>query len=82
MDHRLTEGATNRGWQRVLPVGPHGIQPYVQISCSARGLPAGLQVLIAVLARVARSAMASAHWAATSIAARPMLWATAPRAQG
>ena len=40
-------------WQRVLPVGPHGIQPYVQTS-RAGGRPIGrLHGLVGLLAVVA-----------------------------
>ena len=52
MDDRFDREFYRSQWQRVLPVGPHGIQPYVQTSRRARGLPTGRQGLIGLLAAV------------------------------
>jgi hypothetical protein len=65
-------------WQRVLPAGPHGIQPYVR----TRGLPTGRQGLIGLLAAIARGAIALGRWAASGIATRPPAATIAPRALG
>ena len=62
MDDRFDREFYRSMWQRVLPVGPHGIQPYVRTSRRARGLPTGRQGLIGVLAAVARSRHRARAW--------------------
>jgi hypothetical protein len=64
----------------VLSLGPHGIQPYVRISRNARGL--GLDRLVALVGALAWGLTASARWAASGLASRPMSLTTVPRAQG
>jgi hypothetical protein len=42
MDDRFDQEFYRSAWRRVLPVGPHGIQPYLPTSGTARALPAAL----------------------------------------
>jgi hypothetical protein len=69
-------------WQHVLPLGPHGIQPYVQTSRGAGGLSAGLHGLITLLSALARELGTFGRSAASGLAPRPMASMTAPRVQG
>ena len=69
-------------WQRVLPAGPDGIQPYVRTARRAHGLPTGRQGLIGLLAVMARGAIALGRWAARGFATRPLALPIAPRALG
>jgi hypothetical protein len=68
-------------WRRVLPVGPHGIQPYLPSSGAARCLPAALYGPVGLVGAVARSVGALVRWATLGITAQPR-GTTAPRAQG
>jgi hypothetical protein len=82
MDDRFDQEFYQSAWQRVLPAGPHGIQPYVRTARRARGLPTGRQGLIGLLAAITRGAIALGRWAARGIATRPMALPIAPRALG
>jgi hypothetical protein len=82
MDDRFDQEFYGSTWRRVLPVGPHGIQPYVQTSRTARDLPAGLHGLIGLLAAAARGVIALGRWAVVGMATRPLPLTIAPRAQG
>ena len=72
MDDRFDQEFYRSTWQRVLPAGPHGIQPYVRTARRARGLPTGRQGLIGLLAAVARGVIALGRWAASGLATRPL----------
>jgi hypothetical protein len=72
MDDRFDQEFYRSGWQRVLPAGPYGIQPYVRTSGAAAG----------VIWRLGAVASALGRWAASGMATRPMWLTTAPRAQG
>jgi hypothetical protein len=82
MEDRFDQEFYQSAWQRVLPVGPYGIQPYVRTARRARGLPTGVQGLIGLVAAVARAASALGHWLVSGMAARPLPLTTAPRGQG
>jgi hypothetical protein len=82
MDHRFEEEFYRSAWQRVLPAGPYGIQPYVRTARRARGLPTGRQGLIGLLAPAARGVVALGRSAVMGMATRPLPLTTAPRAQG
>jgi hypothetical protein len=82
MDDRFDQEFYRSEWQRVLPAGPYGVQPYVRTARCARGLPTGVQGLMGLVAAVARAFIALGRWAAVGMAARPMPLTTAPRAQG
>jgi hypothetical protein len=82
MDDRFDQEFYRSTWQRVLPAGPHGIQPYVRTARRARGLPTGRHGLIGLLAAIARGAVALGRWAARGIATRPQAVTIAPRALG
>ena len=81
MDDRFDQEFYRSAWQRVLPVGPHGIQPYLPTSGTARALPAALHGLVGLVGAVARGVGALGRGAALGIAAQPM-GTIAPRAQG
>jgi hypothetical protein len=76
MGNRFEQEFYRSTWQRVLPAGPYGIQPYVR---TARSGPHGL---IGLLAAVARGVSALGRWAAIATAMRPLPPTIAPRAQG
>jgi hypothetical protein len=82
MDDRFDQEFYRSAWQRVLPAGPHGIQPYVRTARRARGLPIGPHGLIGLLAAAARGVIALGRGAASGTATRPLPLTTAPRAQG
>ena len=72
-------------WQRVLPLGPAGIQPYVQTLRGAGGVRAAPHGLIALLGALARGVRTFGHCVASGLAARPMPpmpLMTPPRVQG
>jgi hypothetical protein len=81
MDDRFDQEFYRSAWRRVMPVGPHGIQPHLPTSGTARGLAAGLHGLVRLVGAVARGVGALKRWAALGITAPPM-GTTAPRAQG
>jgi hypothetical protein len=56
MDARFDEEFYKSSWQRVLPLGPDGIQPYVRASRPSRlpGVPADMARLIATLDTLAQ----------------------------
>ena len=81
MDDRFDPEFYRSQWQRVLPVGPYGIQPYVRTARRTRGLPTGRPGLIGLLAAVARAVIALGRGAASGMATRPLPLTTAPRAQ-
>ena len=68
-------------WQRVLPLGPDGIQPYVRLSRPSRrlGLRPALARLIATWGAMAQGVIAFGRVAPLGMARPPMLLATAPR---
>jgi hypothetical protein len=72
MDDSFDREFYSSEWQRVLAVGPYGIQPYIRTSGAAAGLIWRLSAVAGALGR----------WAASGIATRPMPLTTAPRAQG
>lgn len=83
MDERFDEEFYRSQWQRVLPLGPHGIQPYVRTARSS-GLPAGssgLRRAVAMLAGLAWGVIAVGRWAASGMAKRPLLLESTPREQ-
>ena len=80
MDDRFDREFYRSGWQRVLPLGPHGIQPYVGSPCNVRGL--GLYGLVALLGALARRVQTFGRYGSSGIAARPLPLTTAPRVQG
>lgn len=83
MDDRFDREFYKSEWQRVLPLGPNGIQPYVRASRPSRlpALRAGLGRLIAISGRVAQSVIRFGRFAAIGAAKRPMPSAGAPRVQ-
>ena len=83
MDDRFDQEFYQSEWQRVLPLGPHGIQPYVRASRTSRlpGLQPDLGRLIATVGTVAQGVIAFGRFAALGMAKRPMLSATGPRAE-
>jgi hypothetical protein len=83
MDARFDEEFYKSSWQRVLPLGPDGIQPYVGASRPARlpGVPADMARLIATLGTLAQGVIAFGRRSANGVAARPRLLASAPRVQ-
>ena len=82
MDDSFDQEFYRSEWQRVLPLGPDGIQPYVRGSRAGRlpGMLPDLDRLIAAWGTAAQRVIAFARFAATSVAKRPMLLASAPRA--
>ena len=82
MDDRFGRKFYRSQWQRVLPVGPYGIQPYVRRARRKRGLPTGRPGLIGLLAAVARAVIALGRGAASGMATRPLPLTIPPRAQG
>src|ERR671919_1574121 len=82
MDARFDQEFYQSEWQRVLPLGPHGIQPYVRASRTSRlpGLQPDLGRLVATVGTVAQGVIAFGRFAAVAVARPPMLSATGPRA--
>jgi hypothetical protein len=70
-------------WQRVLPLGPDGIQPYIRTgrSSSLSAASPARRRPLTVLADLARGMIAFQHWAAIGMAKRLPLPATGPRAE-
>lgn len=56
--------------QRTLPLGPHGIQPYVRTSRTSRLPDPGR--LVAILDAMAQGAIAFGRWMAVSMPGRPL----------
>ena len=83
MDDRFDQEFFKSKWQRVLPLRPGGIQPYVHAARTLRlpGLPGDLGRLIAALGAVAQGVIALGRFAAIGMAERPILLANTPRAQ-
>jgi hypothetical protein len=82
MDDRFDQEFYQSAWQRVLPAGPYGIQPYVRTARRARGRPTGRQGLIGLMAAVARGVILLRRSVAMGLVTRPPPLTTAPRAQG
>jgi hypothetical protein len=81
MTDRFEQEFYQSPWHRVLPVGPHGIQPYVR-PARERGARAGavaLRRLAALVGPILRQAAAFGRRAAIGMARRPMLEDLAPR---
>jgi hypothetical protein len=83
MDDRFDEEFYKSSWQRVLPLGPDGIQPYVHAFRTSRseGVQADIGRLIATLAMVAQGVIAFRRRSANGMVERPLLLASAPRVQ-
>jgi hypothetical protein len=84
MDDRFDQEFYRSEWQRVLPLGPGGIQPYVHAARTSRlpGLRGDLGRLIAALGgAVAQGVIALGRFAAIGMAKRPILLASTPQAQ-
>jgi hypothetical protein len=83
MHDRIDQEFYKSKWQRVLPLGPDGIQPYVR--AARRSPPPGLQGdlggLIAALAAVAQGVIAFGRFATIGPAKRRILLASTPRAR-
>jgi hypothetical protein len=77
MQDRFDQEFYRSEWHRTLPVGPHGIQPYVRTSHSSR-LP-DLGRLVAILGALAQGAMAFGRWTAIGLARTPLRSAHGPR---
>jgi hypothetical protein len=75
MTDRFEQEFYKSPWRRVLPVGPHGIQPYVR-PARERGEPAGALALRRMAPIVGPM---FGRWAAIGVAKRPMLPGIAPR---
>lgn len=82
MDRRFEDEFYRSEWQRVLPLGPDGIQPYVHLARSSPlpGLQAALGRLIATLGRTVQGVSAIGRFAGIGMAKPPMLVATGSRA--
>jgi hypothetical protein len=80
MTDRFEQEFYQNPWRRVLPVGPHGIQPYVrparERSARAGSLPRRLAAMVGLMLE---QAVAFGRWAAIGMAKRPMLEDIAPR---
>jgi hypothetical protein len=72
MDDRFDQEFYRSEWQRVLAIGPYGVQPYIRTSGAAAGL----------IWRLGAAASALGHWVVSGMAARSLPLTTAPRAQG
>jgi hypothetical protein len=83
MDDRFDEEFYKSEWQRVLPLGPDGIQPYVRASRTSRvpGVQADMARLIATLGMLVQGVIAFGQRSANGVAKRPRLLASAPRVQ-
>ena len=73
MDDRFDQEFYTSEWQRVLPLGPHGIQPYLHGSRSSRSpvLRAEPGRFVATLGAVAQTVVAVGRLAALGMAKRP-----------
>jgi hypothetical protein len=82
MDDRFDQEFYKSEWQRLLPLGPDGIQPYVRAARPSPlpGLQGDLGRLIAALAAVAQRVIAFRRFALIGLAKRPILLASLPRA--
>lgn len=82
MEPRFDQEFDRSEWQRVLPLGPHGIAPLIQTSHRSRlpALGADLRRLSTKLIAAARSGVASGFWP-IGMAMRPLLSAAALRAR-
>lgn len=78
MDDRFEQEFYRSPWQRVLPVGPDGIQPYIRTARSSRLSSASpaLRRPSAMLAGLARGMIAFRRLVAFGIAKGPLLPAT------
>jgi hypothetical protein len=83
MDDRFDQEFYRSEWQRVLPLGPDGLQPYVRASRTSRlpGSQAHLSRSLATLGAVAQAVIAVGRFAAVGMADRLMLSASAPRTE-
>jgi hypothetical protein len=81
MDGRFDQEFYKSKWQRVLPLGPDGIQPYVRASSTSRlpGVQADVGRLIATLGTLAQGVIAFGRRSANGVAKRPLRLASAPR---
>jgi hypothetical protein len=77
MIDRFEQEFYGRPWRRVLPVGPHGIQPYVRPARAASAV--ALRRLAAIVGPMLRQTVAFGRWAVISMAKRPMLEDIGPR---
>jgi hypothetical protein len=68
MDGRFDQEFYRSEWQRVLPLGPDGIQPYVRTSGTSRSLDPGR--LVAIQGTTAQGAIAFARQTAIGILSR------------
>jgi hypothetical protein len=66
VDDRFDQEFYRSGWQRVLPLGPDGIQPYARASGTSPlpGLQADLRSLLATLGGMAQGVVAFGRFAA------------------
>jgi hypothetical protein len=69
VDDHFDQEFYRSGWQRVLPLGPDGIQPYVRASGTSPfpGLQADRRSLLATLGGMAQGVVAFGRFAAQSI---------------
>jgi hypothetical protein len=69
VDDRFDQEFYRSGWQRVLPLGPDGIQPYVRTSGTSPlpGLEADLRSLVATVGGIAQGVVAFGRVTAQSI---------------
>lgn len=83
MNSRFDQEFYKSEWQRVLPLGPHGVEPYIQTSRISRpgDLRRDLRSVSAMLRAVTQGMLAFGRFAALGMAKRPMSSAAAPRAQ-
>jgi hypothetical protein len=82
MDDRFDREFYKSEWQRVLPLGPDGLQPYVRPSRRQRlpGPHADLGRWIAILGMVAQRVIAFGRLAVRAMAERPASAARTSRA--
>ena len=77
MDDRFDQEFYKSEWQRALPLGPHGIQPYVRTSRTLRSPDLGR--LVAIVGTMAQGAIAFGRWTAIGMSRRLLPSATEPR---
>ena len=81
MHDRFEQEFYRSQWQRVLPIGPDGIQPYIRTARSSGLSAAPSARRRTTLAELARGVIAFQRWAAIGMAKRLPLPATGPRAE-
>ena len=77
MHSRFDQEFYRSEWQRTLPLGPHGIQPYVRTSPTSRLPDPGR--LVARLSAMAQGAIAFGRWTAIGLARGQLPLAHQPR---